>query len=65
MWVVWAIIMSEQLQIPTEVVQYAGDDFGYYSYNSNQLTSDSFARPGYNYEAVANGNAEPTSPAIQ
>ena len=53
---VWVatILLSEQLQLPTKIVQYPGDDLGYYHHDQPGIT---FGRPaGYNYAAIAAGS---------
>ena len=52
---VWVatILLNEQLQVPTEVVNYVGEDLGYYRYDSHTL---SYTRPAYNFAGIERGS---------
>ncbi|MDC0526307.1 hypothetical protein OAO87_04815 [bacterium] len=53
---VWVatILLQEQLQVPAELVQYAGEDLDYYHYD--QLGPLVFSRPAFNWPAIERGS---------
>ena len=53
MWVA-IILLQEQLQVPAELVQYAGEDLDYYHYD--QLGPLVFSRPAFNWPAIERGS---------
>ena len=54
---VWvaSILLHEQLQVPTSIVQYVGEDLDYYRHDT-PVAPLTWTRPAYNYAAVERGS---------